>query len=387
MDKPNYAAAHDTVRITAKRFAASPFLDKYRTPDTIFGVYAKRLYVLTTGKEPVDGYWALRRNAVLYDVPERPIEIEGPDALKLFGKVFARSLETLKIGRGRYAIACLPDGGVLMDGILFRLADERYWYVQADGEFMTWLSGHAADLDVKVRDPKAWVLQVQGPKSLDILSDLTDGALSQKFGYFNSTWVQFGGQDVYVSRTGWTGEMGFEIYVPYEEVDCSALWDHLMNVGKPHGLVFDALESMGIRRIEAGILDNGTDMDTTMTPFEAGLGSFIDLDMPGFIGREALLEADKTTTLVGLTCDTDVPFAGLEVLDGNQVVGQMRAGGWSPFMDKGIGYVHFNEPADWIDRQLTLAARDGNQVPCQIVRLPFYDTEKRIPRGLDREIP
>jgi len=387
MSKSNYAAAHDTVRFTAKRFAMSPFLEKYRTPDIIFGAYAQRFYALTVGNDPVKGYWALRRNAVLYDVPERPIEIEGRDALALFAKVFARPLDTLKVGRGRYAIACLPDGGVLMDGIMFRLSDERYWYVQADGEFTTWLSGHAGGLDVSVRDPRAWVLQIQGPKSLNILSDLTDGALGDDFGYFHSTWVKLAGQEVYVSRTGWTGEMGFEIYVPYETVDCPALWDHLLEVGKPHGLIFDALESMGIRRMEAGILDNGTDMDTAMTPFEAGLGPFIDMEMPGFIGREALLDADRSTLLVGLSCDTDVPFAGLEVFDGNKAVARMRAGGWSPYLDRGIGYVHFNEPGDWIGRELKLQTREGRQLPCRIVALPFYDAEKRIPRGLDRAIP
>ena len=106
---------------------------------SILGVYAKRFYALSLGEDPVSRYWSLRQNVVLYDVPERPIEISGPDAIRLLEHVFCRSVASLSIGRARYAIACLPSGGILMDGVLLRLEKDRFWYVQADGEFSTWL--------------------------------------------------------------------------------------------------------------------------------------------------------------------------------------------------------------------------------------------------------
>ena len=384
---PDKSLTSDSVRIDAGRFEQSPYFECYANPDTLLGVAANRYYPDDNGEDTEETYWALRQQAVLFDVPEKPWQIEGPDVVPFLERVFARPIDTLPEGRGRYAIACTSDGGIFMDGILFKLADNRYWYVQPDGALEEWLAAHKDGFDVRISDPHSRVLQIQGPNSMKIMSDATNGAIDITMKYFGGGYFDIGGQRLYVSRTGWTGEMGFEIYVPYETVDCPALWDHLLEVGKPHGLIFDALESMGIRRMEAGILDNGTDMDTAMTPFEAGLGPFIDMEMPGFIGREALLDADRSTLLVGLSCDTDVPFAGLEVFDGNKAVARMRAGGWSPYLDRGIGYVHFNEPGDWIGRELTLQTREGNEVPCRIVALPFYDAEKRIPRGLDRDIP
>ena len=387
MTKPNYAASHRTVRISAKRFEQSPFFDLYAAPDMELGVYAKRFYPLTLREDPVEHYWTLRRRVVLFDVPERPIEIEGPEAVTLLERVFARPISTLKPGQARYAIACTPQGGILMDGVLIRRGDERYWYVQADGEFESWLLAHADGLDVAVRDPKSWVLQIQGPKAYEVLHAASGGGIDETFGYFRTGEFDIGGQQLLVSRTGWTGELGFEVYTQGSDTDCVALWEHLTTHGKPHGMVFSALESMGIRRIEAGILDNGTDMDPTMTPYQAGLGAFIDLEKVGFVGREALREADQRPLLFGLACAGKTPLAGFEVCDGTTAVGRMTTGAWSPFLKKGIGYVRFDTAGDWLGRQMLLRDRDGDMHPCEVVVLPFYDPEKRIPRGIDREIP
>ena len=123
-------------------------------PDTVMGVYAGRYYSVYNGEDVEEGYWSLRRQAVLYDVPERPVEISGPDAERFLEYVFARRISTLKTGRGRYAIACSHDGGLFMDGVLFKLADQRYWYVQPDGALETWLLAHSNGFDVKVSDPQ-----------------------------------------------------------------------------------------------------------------------------------------------------------------------------------------------------------------------------------------
>ena len=387
MNKPNYASSHPTVRISAKRFEQSPYFEKFGTPDAVLGVYARRFYALSLGDDPIEKYWTLRRQAMLFDVPERPIDIAGPDALTLLERVFARPIASLRVGRARYAIACAPDGGIIMDGVLIRLNDDRYWYVQADGEFDNWLGAHAEGLDVTVSDPESWVLQIQGPNALKVLQAATGGALDESFGYFHASLFDLGGQQALVSRTGWTGELGFEIYSQGASTNCPALWDHLMDCGQPHGMEHSSLESMGIRRIEAGILDNGSDMDPAMTPYEAGLGAFVDLEKPGFVGRDALLQADRKSLLFGLTCATETPFAGLEVIDGEEAVGRMTAGAWSPYLDCGIGYVRFNVAGDWLGRTVSLRARDGALHACEVVGLPFYDPEKRIPRGLATDIP
>jgi aminomethyltransferase len=387
MKKANYAGSHPTLNISAKRFEHSPYAHCYADDKAIWGVYAKRFYPLSLGEDPVERYWDLRQKVVLYDVPERPIEISGPDAPRLLERIFCRPVAGLALGRARYAIACLPDGGVLMDGVLIRLAEERFWYVQADGEFDTWLLAHSAGLAVTIRDPRSWVLQVQGPRSLDVLAAASDTGLPDKFGYFQAGQFRLGGQDLLVTRSGWTGELGFEVYTNGGETDGEALWRHLMAAGAPFGIVSSALESMGIRRIEAGILDNGTDIDQTMTPFEAGLGRFVNLDKSDFIGREALLTADQRPLLHGLTCPTTTPLAGLEVARDGQVIGRLTTGAWSPYLERGVGYLRLDHADHDLVSPVTVIDHDGAAHASQIVALPFYDAAKKIPRGLDTTIP
>lgn len=378
----------NTVRVGARRFENSPFQDRWKKPETVMGVYAGRYYSVFNGEDVEAGYWALRRKAVLYDVPERPVEISGPDAERFLEHVFARKVTTLKEGRGRYSIACDHKGRLFIDGVLFRLADQRYWYVQPEGALETWLLAHSASFDVSVTDPKSRVLQIQGPASFEIMKVATDGAITEKMGYFHSGFFRIAGQEVYVSRTGWTGELGYEVYTQGHATNCGKLWDHLMTVGEPHGMIFGSISSMEVRRIEAGILDNGTDFDLTMTPFEAGLGLFIDLDKKDFIGRHALLKADRDAKrLFGLKCPGGIPGYREEIMDGKVAVGHVTAGAWSPFLNSGIGYARFNAPGTWAGRRLVVKAANGKLLDCGILDLPFYDAEKLIPRGIDKTIP
>ena len=150
---------------------------------------------------------------------------------------------------------------------------------------------------------------------------------------------------------------------------------------------FSSTRSLTIRRIEGGILGNITDMDTSMTPYAAGLGAFVDLDKSDFIGRSALLQADQGTRLFGVVCAGAVPGRGSVLLDGDIAVGKMTAGVDSPTLGCGVGYVVFDEPADWPGRSLQLRLPDGSLHPCEIVTLPFFDPDKHIVRGIDRSIP
>ena len=372
----NYADSHPVMRVSTKRFAVSPFVEGYATDETVFGVYGGRLYPLSSGDDPVEGYWRLRREAALFDVPERPLQFEGPDATRFLNWVLTREVSTLAPGRAGYGIACDGSGGILMDGVLIRFSADRFWYVLADGDIMGWLTAHAEGMDVVISDPGSWVLQVQGPASLKILGDACDGPLD-KLAYFGVAQVHMGGQAVVVSRTGWSGELGFEVYT-LPGVDGMGLWAHLLAVGKPHGLAPQSLGSLGIRRIEAGILDNGTDMTPDMTPYEAGLGRFVDLSKEDFIGRDALAVADQRPRLFGVSGEP-IPMPGTEVLREGASVGRVTAGAWSPHLERGIGYALMDEAGDWPGTVVMLA---GEHEGSELLELPFYDRERAIPRGM-----
>ncbi|MDG2406678.1 MAG: aminomethyltransferase family protein [Paracoccaceae bacterium] len=387
MNNSIHSDAQKTVRVSARRFEKSPFEKCWINEQTVMGVYAGRYYCVFNGEDSTQTYWALRRKAVLYDVPERPIEISGPDSAPFLEHLFARKVAHLKPGRGRYAIACTPQGKVFMDGILFKIGTDKYWYVQPDGALETWLIAHSGGFDVNISDPHSRVLQIQGPRSFQIMKEASGGKIDETMKYFHSGFFEIDDQNVYVSRTGWTGELGFEIYSMGFATDCPRLWDFLMQVGTPHGMVFGSISGMEIRRIEAGILDNGTDFDVSMTPFEAGLGAFVDLDKENYVGRTAVLEAHNGTRIFGIKSAETTPIYHGEVLNCSQHVGEITAGAWSPFLNAGIGYVRFNEPGDWAGKNLKMKCANGELATCEIVNLPFYDPKKLIPRGLEKTTP
>ena len=388
-DKHFYIESFDTVQLSSYRVGRSPFADRYATDQTVFGMYCGRLYPLKTSpdEDPIPQYWRLRRGVLLYDVPEKPLEIVGPGAARLLDRVLACRAETLAVGRVRYGIACNEDGTVLMDGVLMRLAQDRFWYVKANGEFMSWLKANAIGLDAEVSDPDSRVLQIQGPKSLDVLDAAIGGGLSTDFKYFHAGFFDVCGQRLWVSRTGWTGEMGIEIYCNSgpEPTDHGALWDGLFACGEPFGMRFSSGSSMGIRRIESGILDNGSDIEPDLTPFGAGLGQFVRLDKDDFIGRAALETADRSQLLFGLLCPTAAPEAGMDIRFENNPVGHMTIGIWSPTLDAGVGYVRFDRPLagdDWFGKTVFVHDHDGTPHEATVDTLPFVDKEKQLPRAV-----
>lgn len=383
-----YIESFDTVRLTSYRVGQSPFAHRYATNETIFGIYCNRLYPLKAAadEDPIPNYWKLRNGVLLYDVPEMPLEIAGPDAVRLLDRVFVCSVEALGIGRCRYALACNEDGTMVMDGVVMRLGPARYWYVKANGEFTTWLKASAIGLDAQVIDPHSRVLQIQGPKSLDVLNAAIGGGLSSDFKYFRAGFFDLGGQTLWVSRTGWTGEVGIEVYTNSgpDPTDHDALWDHLLASGEPFGMEFSTSTSMGIRRIEAGILDNGSDIEPDLTPFSAGLGHFVNFEQGDFIGRAALEMSDRRQLLFGLVCPTATPEAGLSVHFDNAPVGHMTIGTWSPTLDTGVGYVRFDRPLgdeDWLGKTVLLQGQEGTQHEATVDLLPFIDKEKQLPRA------
>ena len=384
-----YIEAFETVEFSSYRQYLSPFADWYTTDSTIFGLYCGRLYPLKASHEedPIPNYWKLRNGVLLYDVPEQPIEIVGPDAVRVLERVLVCQAETLGVGRCRYALACNEDGTIVMDGVVMRLGADRYWYVKANGEFISWLKAAAIGLDAEVSDPKSQVLQIQGPKSLHVLNAAIGGGLSADFKYFRAGFFDIGGQTLWVSRTGWTGEVGIEIYSNSgpEPTDHDALWDHLFASGEQFGMEFSTSSSMGIRRIEAGILDNGSDIEPDLTPFSAGLGHFVNFDKGDFIGRAALETADHSQLLLGLVCPTATPETFMAVHFEDAPAGHITIGTWSPTRDKGVGYVRFDRPLpgdEWTGKRVQLQDHDGDLHEATVELLPFIDKEKQLPRAV-----
>ena len=358
----------------------SPFHDFYSNDQTILRLAAGRFFAHYNGEDIEQAYWALRNAAVLVDVPERPVEISGLDAISFLDHVFTRQSGKLKNGSGHYTLACTHEGGLFMDGILFRVDEKKFWFVQPDGDLDTWLLAHRHNVDVSISDPQSRVLQLQGPRSLEIIHAATKGGVNQHMGYFRSGFHEIGGQRVFISRTGWTGELGYEIYTLGPATDCKRLWQALIENGTPKGMVFSSMQAINIRRIEAGILDSGSDFDSSMTPDEAGLSRFVDMEKEFFIGKEALVTGRCGNRIHGVRCQDYIPKGGNLVLDSTGRVGHLTTGAYSPEFRAGIGYVRFDQAEDWIGKKLLVASDDGSTYLGEIISLPFYDQDKLKPK-------
>lgn len=367
--------------------APHPLVHQELPHDPAFGIYNRRLRSLYYGKADMqDLYWRLRRQVMVSHTGELPTEIRGPDAEALLERVFTRSVARVRVGRCSYQIACYPNGGTIMDGVLMRLAPDRFWYAQGDGEFYGWLRAQAEGLDVEVFDPGVWVSQVQGPRSLDVLQQVADDGLPERFRYFDMAEIRIGGQPIVISRTGFTNELGWEFYLE-PGVDTRAIGERIMEAGAAHGIHTMPAEVTNARRIEGGLLFIGTDFGEGVTPFEAGLGSLVDLDKGDFIGREALGAADRRSRTWGAKCADGTPRHGDTLrLDGASA-GRVTSSAWSPYLQCGVAIVRLNDPDAGPGTTLEVACTDGRTHVAEVCELPFYDRAGDIPRGRATELP
>ena len=333
-----------------------------------------------------EDYWLLRRQAAVLHTGEWPLQFEGPDAERLLDKLFTKNIAKLKTGRCGYGLACYEDGGLIVDGVLLRLAPDKFWYAQADGDFFSWARAHASGMDVEITDPDVFVSQVQGPASLKILAAASDHGMPEPFTYFGVARVSLGGQEVVISRTGYTNELGWEFYTEPHH-DAAALWAHLSKAGEPFGMRIHGLDGMNIRRIEAGILNAGSDFNRWTTPYAVGLGRFVDDDKVDFVGKAALAAAPKGRRSHGLKCLTGEPLISARIAVAGEAVGVVTAGATSPFLKHGIGIGLLDTDAHGPGTKLTVGCRDGSDQPAELVELPMYDKAAEIPRGKRIDIP
>ncbi|KMW58029.1 Aminomethyltransferase (glycine cleavage system T protein) [Candidatus Rhodobacter oscarellae] len=332
-----------------------------------------------------DGYWMLRQKAAVLHTGELPLQFKGPDAERLLDRLFTKDITKVRPGRCGYGLACYEDGGLIVDGVLLRLEPDLFWYAQADGDFYSWARAHGAGMDVEISDPDIFASQVQGPEALNILAAAA-GGLPDGFTYFGIARVDLGGQEVVITRTGYTNELGWEFYTEPQH-DAEALWAHIKAAGAYCGLDMFGLDSMNIRRIEAGILNAGSDFDLHTTPFEAGLGRFVDFDKGDFIGKAALVAAERGCRSWGIKCVEGEPLIGAVLEVDGDAAGVVTAGAVSPYLGHGIGIALMDSAAHGPGTSVRVGCRDGVMREGALVEMPFYDKECLIPRGKLVDVP
>ncbi len=324
---------------------------------------------------------ACREAAVLFDGHQMgEIHLKGKDAHKAVQTICAADIKA-EPGRCFYSSLCNEDGGIVDDLVVLCLAPDHYLLTAAAFNVTKtpgWIEGHVADMDVKVDDQTngTTIIELQGPKSRDVLRNITDVDISNRaLPYFRFVPGKVAGVDCLIARLGVTGELGYEII--YDPAYAYTMYDGLVDAGKDAGLALCGNKTVGIFRLEKVYHIYTREIDETTNPFEAGLGAHVRFDKGDFIGRDALLRIrDKgiTRKLVGYVVDG----AALMVPPGTPIacegtdVGKVTLAAHSPTLNKviGLGYVpvEFSE----IDSALTIRAESGN-LSATVVEMPFFD--------------
>ena len=331
-------------------------------------------------------YRQLLEHVTLWDVAvERQVEITGPDAARFAQLLTCRDLSTCEVMQAKYAPIIAPDGGIVNDPILLRLGENHFWLSLADSDALLYCLGVQAfaGLDVTLREPDVSPLQIQGPKSKDVMRDLL-GEDVASLRYYRCWEGDLDGIPIVVSRTGWTGEVGFEIYL--RDSSCGLeLWDRVMAAGAPYQI--RPIAPSDQRRLEAGIFNYGNDMGIEDTPLHVtGMERLVE-PSADFIGKPALeriAAQGVDRKLVGVEIGGEPFRMWLEdfwpVRAGGEVVGKLTSASRSFRLEKNIGYawvpIELAEPGN----ELELISPDG-PVPAVTAALPFWDPGKDVPKS------
>ena len=384
---------HSTANTTANptflfypRYRKSPFFkETQRAGCKSYGVY-NHMYLPKYYDDPVAEYWHLVNHVTLWDVGvERVVEITGPDASVFTNMLTPRDLTNCAVGQGKYVLITAEDGGIINDPVLSRIGENRWWLALADSDAGLWARGVAvvSGLDVTVREPEIYPVQVQGQKSKDVMTALFgDSVLGIRY-YWNLE-ADLNGIPVVICRTGWTGEVGYEIYLRDPSAG-GTLWNSIMEAGEPYDI--RPIGPCPARRVEAGIFNYGADMTIQNNPFQiTGLERLVDDQAADYIGKEALMRIKAEGVkrkLVGIEIEGEAqPIEPAEPWlagkDGKQV-GRVTIAIWSPRLEKNIGYVwvpiELAEPGTVLDVETPQGTVKG-----RTAALPFLDPKKDVPK-------
>ncbi len=324
---------------------------------------------------------AVRSNAGLFDVSHMGrIDISGPDAVSLLNRVLSVDVPKLRRRRARYGVICNLDGGIIDDTIVYRLGRERFLLVpnasNADTVadwLLRWRRG-SDEVDVKIVTEELAMIAHQGPTAQLMLSGLTDHDLSS-LRLFRAAETEIAGAPSIVARTGYTGEDGFELMVPAG--DAARIWRALSDAGAvPCGL-----GARDVLRLEAGLPLHGNDIDAGTNPYEAGLGRFVDLDREEYVARESLIrlrDEGPARRLVGFdVVGRGIARQGHAIVAGDERVGEVTSGSYSPTLDRAIGMGYVREDLSDPGTPLHVDVR-GRMVEAEVALLPFY-AERQAP--------
>ena len=380
-------AAFDMATIQrGARLRRSPYFNStMRHGCSAYTVY-NHMFLPTRYDDLENEYRRLLNDVTVWDVSvERQVEITGPDGLAFANMLTPRDLTKCRIGQGKYVVITAEDGGIVNDPVLLRLGENHFWLAAADSDVLLWAKGVAcnAGMNVDIREPDVSPMQIQGPKAKAVVQALFgDRVLSLAYYYFLET--ELDGIPVVVTRTGWSGEVGYEIYLR-DGSRGEELWDRVMTAGQPHNIA--PTGPSDIRRIEAGILNYGIDMTLENNPFEVGLDWMVDLDQESpYIGKDALREIQRRGVdrkLVGVEIGgeaLDLNMTAWPVRDSDNEVGHVTSAVYSPRLEKNVGYAMVPIDLAAIDTELSVATPHGD-APARVVPKPFIDPKKKVPKG------
>jgi aminomethyltransferase len=336
---------------------------------------------------PEEEYRHLLEHVTIWDVGvERQVEIDGPDGAKFMELLTPRDISTCAVGQCKYVLLTTPQGGIINDPVLLRLSKDKFWLSLSDWDVLFWCLGVAvhSGLDVVVREPDVSPVQIQGPKSKDLMRDLF-GAKVLDMEYYTLLETKLDGIPIVITRTGWSAEVGYEIYLQ-DGAKGEALWDRVMEAGKPHRI--RAIAPSEIRRIEAGILNYSSDIVLENNPYEVGLGWTVDLDKKAeFLGREALrrIKAEGVTRkLVGVEVDGAKVGAWISQFwpahAGGKRIGHVTSLTHSPRLRKNIGFALVGIEHAKLGTKFKVASPWGDRT-ATVVKKPFVDPKKEIPKS------
>ncbi len=346
----------------------------------------------------IEEYWACRKGVILTDLsPLRKYEVVGPDAELLMQTCVTRDVRKLSAGQVVYTGMCYPNGGMIDDGTVFRIGKDNFRWIGGCESSGDWLRTQAAELGlrawVKNSTPDLCNLQVQGPKSCDVLKDIIwtrpDQATVEELGWFKFSIARVGGElgmPILVSRTGYTGELGYEIFC--HPNDAPAVWDVVWDAGQPHDITPLGLEALDMLRIEAGLIFAGYEFCDQTDPFEAGIGFTVPLKNKedDFIGKDALIKrkASPQRKLVGLELNGgEIAGNGDGVFVGRNQVGQITSGVMSPILGKNIALCRMSVGYTKLGAKVEVGKLDGFQkrIPAEVTAHPHFDPTKERVRG------
>lgn len=331
----------------------------------------------------IDEHQATRTKAGLFDVSHMgEIDVKGPDALKLVNKVITNDASKLELKQILYSPMCYENGGVVDDLLVYKVSDDYYYLVvnasNVDKDF-AWFQKNAEGLDVTVENISNDTAQIalQGPVAEKVLQKLTNHDLSSmKYYWFD--FITVDGTDCLVSRTGYTGEDGFEVYCKPEFA--GQLWDKILSVGKEDGVVPVGLGARDTLRFEARLPLYGQEMTDQLTPLESGLGIFVKLDKEDFNGKDILVKQKQdgiTRRLVGFEMiGRGIPRHDYPIAVDGKEIGWVTTGSFAPSLGKNIGLGFVNTQCAAVGTEIDIVIR-GKGVKAQIIKTPFYKREEK----------